>query len=72
MCLQRMVPDQEARRTINCEMEMYRNANGLFGFDTVVQERKILTPSKPSEFRMLILCFISKLKYIFFISYLNM
>lgn len=41
--LHRMVPKQEARKTINLEMEMYRAANRKFGFVDVVQERSILT-----------------------------
>ena len=57
MCLSRMVPNQE-HKTINQKMEMYRNANKLFGFDVVVQERNILMLGKPFKFRILITCFI--------------
>ena len=65
-----MVLDQESCKTINHEMEMYRNTNRLFSFDTNVQESKILMPSNPLEFQILILCFIWELNYVFFISYL--
>jgi hypothetical protein len=57
-CLQRMVHDVDARRTINSEMEMYQEASGLFGFTDAINEWSILMPRKPLEFRSLIMCFI--------------
>jgi hypothetical protein len=53
-----MVLDEEAHRTINRKMEMYKDASRLFGFVDVVQERSILMQRKPLEFRILITCFI--------------
>ena len=50
-CLPRMVPNQDAHRTIIQEMQAY---SGIFGFDTIVQENKFLMPSKSLELRMLI------------------
>lgn len=48
-----MVLDVDTRHTIKCEMEMYKDASGLFGFDDVVRERTILMPRKSLEFRTL-------------------
>jgi hypothetical protein len=56
--LQRMAPDKEARKTINREMVMHRDANRLFGFDVAIQERNISMASKPLKFKILITCFI--------------
>jgi hypothetical protein len=57
-CFYRMVLDANAHRAINCKMEMYREANKLFGFADVVNERSVLMPRKPLEFKILIMCFI--------------
>ena len=64
MCLQNMVPGQEACKIINHEMELYSNANWLFGFNTIVEEINILMSSKPLEFISLITCSIWNLNYV--------
>ena len=45
-CINRMVPNFETRTSITCEMEMYREATGLFGYVDAIHARSILTPSK--------------------------
>jgi hypothetical protein len=57
-CLQRMVPNPEAHKTIHQELQMYRNIGGLFGFDTIIWERKLLMPSMPLESGILVTYFI--------------
>ena len=63
-CLERMVPNVETRRTISVEMEMYREARGLFAFADAISNRIVLMPRKPLEFKvkLLIMCFILYLK----------
>ena len=45
-CINRMVPNFETRTSITHEMEMYREATGLFGYADAVHARTSLTPSK--------------------------
>ena len=45
-CLHRMVPNANTCHTNNQQMEMYREASGIFGFVDVVCERTILMPCK--------------------------
>ena len=45
-CLNRMVPNVETRQSITHDMEMYQEANGLFGFVDAIHEKIILMPSK--------------------------
>jgi hypothetical protein len=45
-CINRMVLDVDTRMNINHEMEMYRDAIGLFGFADAIHARNILNPSK--------------------------
>ena len=45
-CMNRMVPNFETRESITREMEMYREATGLFGYADAVRARNNLTPSK--------------------------
>jgi hypothetical protein len=49
-CLQRMVPDVAIHLDINCEIKMYRDGTGLFGYEDVVS-RNVLMPRKSLEFR---------------------
>ena len=49
-CVERMVPDVETNRAISVEMEMYREARGLFGFTNIVSNRSVLMPRKSLEF----------------------
>jgi hypothetical protein len=60
-----MVPDVDAHRAINCEMEMYPEASGLFGFADTLYERSILMPCKPLEFKILIMFFYLKVELCF-------
>jgi len=43
---------------------MYQEASGLIGFVNVVNEKSILMPHEPLEFKILIMCFIWKLNYV--------
>jgi len=57
-CIQRMVPNANAHRTINCEMEMYLEASKLLGCANAIHDRNILMPCNPLIFEILITCFI--------------
>ena len=68
-CVQRMVPDEAEHTQLSQELEMYKRATGLFGFDIAISERTNLIPSKlhlvsnfqlsslKFHFLFLILCF---------------
>ena len=45
-CLERMVPDAETRSIINREIEIYRDASGVFSFQDAIRERDSLMPRK--------------------------
>ena len=45
-CLNRMVPNEKFRENIIQEMEVYRESNGLFGYDDVIRNRIVSLPSK--------------------------
>ena len=51
-CMNRMVPNFETRESITREMEMYREATGLFGYADAVRARNNLTPSKWLQIRI--------------------
>ena len=65
-CVQRMVPDAAERTQLSQELEMYKRATGLFGFDIAINDRTNLMPSKlhlVSNFQ------VSTLKFKFKISF---
>ena len=65
-----MVLDYEIRNAINHEIQVYRSASGLFGFDDVINEMITFIPRKPLECLIIYLkvelCFFN-----FFILYVN-
>ena len=46
ICINRMVHNFETRTSVTREMEMHREATGLFGYADAIHARTILTPSK--------------------------
>ena len=38
-CVQRMIPDYDARNVVNCEIEVYRDGTGVFSFGDAIRDR---------------------------------
>lgn len=45
-CISRLVPDVETQDKIDKELELYRNASGLFGYPIAIRNRKQKSPGK--------------------------
>ncbi|CAM8979646.1 unnamed protein product [Rhodiola kirilowii] len=45
-CIRRLIPDMEVQDKITDELDLYRNASGLFGDDLAVRQRKKKSPAE--------------------------
>ena len=41
-----MIPDYDTRNAINCEIEVYRDGTGVFGFADAIRDRTEFMPGK--------------------------